>query len=343
MPRIAFRALGKRFIEHLETTGATVFIEQLSSTRPAKFGARGGDVSTECILFLWTVTPGGPPGIRSADEFRIQATNVAWFELVPGRRTMVGGWDPVREVWAFWDVRRHTRFSANGSSGLHVRLRVLENAQIHGIAAQEQAAREGREVVVAVRPDFLLWYVLHGASIHDAGPEAADVVDLLDASPEQEQGFLEAAENQAQSTRRYELVETVRAFRDARFRPLVLRAYRYRCAVCGIALKLVDAAHIIPVAHPRSIDDVTNGLGLCRLHHAAYDNALLGVRSDYSIIVNEREAARLAAMHLGSGWDSFRAALPRVITIPAAAEVRPRPEFLSIGLKHRGWPEQLIM
>jgi putative restriction endonuclease len=44
-----------------------------------------------------------------------------------------------------------------------------------------------------------------------------------------------------------------------------------------LPLKLPDAAHIVPVTFPDSTDEVTNGLGLCRLHHGAYDNGLLGV------------------------------------------------------------------
>jgi len=343
MAGIAFKRLVNHFADDLETFGARVFIEQLTKHRPARIRVNTGDTSTDCILFLWTVTPGGPPEVRSETEFRIQATNVEdGFALEPGWRTIVGGWDPVREVWAFWDVRRHTRFSKGGSSGFHIQLPVLEKASFNGIDAEEQRAREGREVVAAVRPDLLLWYVHEGEPLHDAAEDAAMVADLLKAGPEEARAFIDTATTEAEVNRRHELVQTMRACRDAKFRPEVLQAYRHRCAVCGVALKLVDAAHIVPVKHPLSRDIVTNGLGMCRLHHAAYDNALLGIRSNYSIVVNDIEAERLNGMDLGHGLDAFKAGLPVMIRIPAETEVRPDKNFLIVGMQHRRWPAEFI-
>lgn len=138
------------------------------------------------------------------------------------------------------------------------------------------------------------------------------------------------------------LVEILRAFRDARFRPLVLQAYSNRCAVWGTALKLVDAAHIIPVSDPRGDDDVTNGLALCRLHHAAYDTGLIGVRTDYGIVLNSSAATRLRQVGLDGGLPEFRAALPATIRIPNVAEVRPDRTKLRIGLEVRQFPASLI-
>ena len=64
------------------------------------------------------------------------------------------------------------------------------------------------------------------------------------------------------------------------FRERVLRAYQTQCAVCRLRHReLLDAAHILPDKEgggPR----VTNGLSLCKLHHAAYDKHFVGVRPD---------------------------------------------------------------
>ena len=342
MPRVAFKRLVGRFSDDLETYGARVFIEHLTERRPARIRVNAGEMSTDCILFLWTVTPGGPPGVRKESEYRIQATGVEYFELEPGWRTIVGGWDPSREVWAFWDVRRHTRFSKGGSSGLHIQLPVLERAGFNGIEAEDQRAREGREVVAAVRPDLLLWYVQQGETLHDAGEDAASIADLLNASPEDERAFIDSSQSEAEVNRRYDLVQTMRACRDAKFRPAVLLAYRHRCAVCEVALKLVDAAHIVPVKHPKSRDVVTNGLGLCRSHHAAYDNALIGIQSDGSVVLNDKEIERLVKINLDHGLIEFRTRLPRTIRVPASIEARPDPANLLLGLRHRRWPEHLI-
>lgn len=122
-----------------------------------------------------------------------------------------------------------------------------------------------------------------------------------------------------------------------------LRAYSYRCAVCGYALKLADAAHIVPVSHPRGTDQVNNGLALCRLHHAAYDNGLLGVQSSYRIILNPSATKRLKEMRLDAGLIDFQERLPESITPPPVIEVRPAPENLRLGLEARGWPRRLVV
>ncbi|WP_394159791.1 HNH endonuclease [Galactobacter valiniphilus] len=69
------------------------------------------------------------------------------------------------------------------------------------------------------------------------------------------------------------------------FRQLVLRAYEGRCAMCSLGhLELLDAAHIIPDAEGGA-PSVTNGLALCKIHHAAYDRRFIGVDADYRIHV----------------------------------------------------------
>jgi putative restriction endonuclease len=105
---------------------------------------------------------------------------------------------------------------------------------------------------------------------------------------------------------------------------------------------LVDAAHIVPVSFPESTDEVTNGLALCRLHHGAYDNGLLGVRSDYRVIVNPETTDRLAELQLATGLEDFKARLPARITYPASIEARPEPGKLIIGLRARRWPGNLV-
>jgi hypothetical protein len=66
--------------------------------------------------------------------------------------------------------------------------------------------------------------------------------------------------------------------RDARFARRVLEAYGGQCAMCGLDVGLVEAAHIYPVAAPNSPDQPWNGLALCANHHLAFDRHLMGVR-----------------------------------------------------------------
>ncbi len=68
--------------------------------------------------------------------------------------------------------------------------------------------------------------------------------------------------------------------RDGAFRHTILEIYDYRCAACGIrvkisdALSLVEAAHIIPFGVSRN-DKPDNGLALCPNHHWAMDRFLI--------------------------------------------------------------------
>ena len=48
---------------------------------------------------------------------------------------------------------------------------------------------------------------------------------------------------------------------------------------------LLDAAHITPDSDEAGEPIVSNGLSLCKIHHAAYDRDYFGIRPDYRIVV----------------------------------------------------------
>ena len=69
------------------------------------------------------------------------------------------------------------------------------------------------------------------------------------------------------------------------FRARVLAAYARQCAICRLRhVDLLDAAHIVGDADSGQ-PTVDNGLALCKIHHAAYDRGILGVRPDYVVQV----------------------------------------------------------
>lgn len=89
-----------------------------------------------------------------------------------------------------------------------------------------------------------------------------------------------------EALRRYVLTEARRRLHQPIFRGMVMRAYGERCAVCSLAhSSLLDAAHIVPDSHEGGIAAVRNGLALCKIHHAAYDHGILGIRPDYTLEV----------------------------------------------------------
>jgi len=87
--------------------------------------------------------------------------------------------------------------------------------------------------------------------------------------------------------RRYAEVITRRRLHQAMFRGLVVRAYEVRCAVCRLRHgDLLDAAHITADSNEAGLAIVSNGLSLCKIHHAAYDRQLLGITPDFRVEIN---------------------------------------------------------
>ncbi len=106
---------------------------------------------------------------------------------------------------------------------------------------------------------------------------ARDVDQLASVSPlAREEGF-EARREYVTGTVRKRLHQ--RAFRER-----VLHAYREQCALCHLRHEeLLDAAHIVPDSEPEGEPVVSNGLALCKLHHAAFDRHFLGIRPDFVV------------------------------------------------------------
>jgi putative restriction endonuclease len=70
------------------------------------------------------------------------------------------------------------------------------------------------------------------------------------------------------------------------FRERVVAAYRSQCALCRLRHdELLDAAHIIPDTEPAGEPQITNGIALCKLHHAAFDSFIIGLSPDYRVHV----------------------------------------------------------
>lgn len=72
------------------------------------------------------------------------------------------------------------------------------------------------------------------------------------------------------------------------FRERVLYAYKTQCTVCRLKHKeLLEASHIIPDSEPDSPLTVNNGLALCKLHHAAFDALILGITTDFRVVIRD--------------------------------------------------------
>jgi putative restriction endonuclease len=111
------------------------------------------------------------------------------------------------------------------------------------------------------------------------------------------------------------------------FRLSVLEAYNETCAVCRLHhTELLDAAHILPDGHPLGEPVVPNGLALCKLHHAAFDADMLGVRRDLIIEVRGDVLRETDGPMLLHGLQGFNG---KTIAVPRQTALRPNPDYLA--------------
>ncbi len=193
------------------------------------------------------------------------------------------------------------------------------------------------ELVITFQPDFIGTYAQNLAALHDTGAAPAEVALLgRIATAPQSVGDAEITAGIAQP-RRYAVTEIKRALRALDFSARVLSAYGYRCAMCGVQLKLLEGAHILPVAEPDSTDETSNGISLCVLHHLAYDRSLITFDPDYAIKVSAKTVAELRAANLSGGLQKFRDNLREVIQVPPEMASRPKPDFVERANALRGW------
>jgi putative restriction endonuclease len=79
--------------------------------------------------------------------------------------------------------------------------------------------------------------------------------------------------------------------RDQGFRKAIVQLYEHRCAMCGIRIltteghTVVEAAHIIPWCQTHN-DSPQNGVSLCKLCHWSFDEGLMGIDSNYKVMVS---------------------------------------------------------
>jgi putative restriction endonuclease len=107
------------------------------------------------------------------------------------------------------------------------------------------------------------------------------------------------------------------------FRAKVIRAYGTQCAMCRLRHgELLDAAHILPDTHEHGLPIVPNGLALCKIHHAAYDSNIVGIRPDLVVEIQPKILAEVDGPMLLHGLQEMRGV---TLTVPSVKNARPDP------------------
>lgn len=190
---------------------------------------------------------------------------------------------------------------------------------------------------VALRTAFeqrlpLIWFVgtspghyvpIYPIWIVGEDPRALEFV----LAPDRAQTFLQPGVTADPDQRAYVERLTRQRVHQPLFRVKVLDAYEHQCAICRLKYDaLLDAAHILPDGHPRGVPEVPNGLSLCKIHHAAYDQNILGVSPDLRVVVRadiQVDADGPMLVHSLQEMNGIR------LLVPPARTARPDPERLA--------------
>lgn len=136
----------------------------------------------------------------------------------------------------------------------------------------------------------------------------------------------QALDDGLDARRQYITVTTRQRLHQRSFRERVLRAYREQCAICSLHHEeLLEAAHILPDNHPQGEPSISNGIALCKIHHAAYDRHILGIRPDLVVELRTDILKEIDGPMLRYGLQEFHGAS---LSIPRKMELRPNPKFL---------------
>lgn len=320
------RALLNLIIRSIEASEWQVLVA--SSVKPFELRLfRSESKGPALCVYIWNCTHGGGKK-RAVDEYRIQFTGVVPQDH-PSSITLLLGWHSGYEVFAAWDIDRHKGQDSQSPSA-QLREEVLVQAHSKQFSI---GTRANGEIVVAFRPEFLVDYAFNAHSMHRSA-DASDDYQLLN---DIESVDIESISSIPNFERRKVVETIVRRYRAADFRRRVLGAYNHRCAMCGIQLDLLDAAHILPVAAEKSTDDTNNGVALCKLHHAAFDRNLVSFDENYRIEVSHSELKRLADAQRGCGAVDFRRMLKEALVLPSDRRDYPSPSLINSSRAIRGW------
>ena len=114
---------------------------------------------------------------------------------------------------------------------------------------------------------------------------------------------------------------------NSNFRANILKAYEYKCAVCGFDVQLrhqpvaLEASHI-KWRQAEGPDEVINGLALCSLHHKLFDRGAFALSDQLEILVSDDA-------HGSVGFEEWLMRFHgEKINFPQRQSYYPAPEFI---------------
>lgn len=332
MPAVSPSLIVNEIIEAIQQSGGVAaYVSESTRTHPRKFIISYLGKTYSLWVYIWTLTHGGR--VSLPDEYRIQMTSVpSPLPQNPDGLTVLMGYHPDLRMLAGFDLEKHSLFTA-GSPSVQINIAAIHAALQNGLSF---TMKDNDEIAIGVRPDQFLSYCLNSAPLHLYGAES-NLTDLLTKAVELQE--IPQQEISSLATERKQIVENIRRYsREANFRKLVMGAYDNRCAVTRMQLRLVDAAHILPVPSDDSSDHVTNGIALSPTFHRAYDNCLIYLDENFVMKLNDEKSEELKANNLNGGLKQFHSFLDKTIHLPIDVNQRSRVEYIRMANEHRRIP-----
>lgn len=332
MPAVNPTLIVDELIEAIQQSGGVAaYVSESVRVHPRKFIVSYLGTIYSIWVYIWTLTHGGR--VSLPDEYRIQMTSVASpLQKNPSGLTVLMGYYPDIKLFAGFDLTKHSTFTT-GSPSVQIGISTIHSALQNGLAF---VTKDNDEIAIGIRSDQFLTYCLNAESLHLYGAESNLIKLLTKAVELQEISELDIS---ALTANRKLIVENISRYsRNANFRKIVLSAYDNRCAVTRFQLRLVDAAHILPVPSIDSSNHVTNGIALSPTFHRAYDNCLIYPDENYIMQLNTEKANELKKYNLDGGIKEFQSCLGKKIHRPLDVNQRPRYEYIKMANKHRRIP-----
>ena len=306
-------------------TESALFIE---GSNPYRFSLNEKHVS----VFIANTSPAGRD---DDDEFRIQCPGDLPRQFrtsqTAGDIVVVLGFHPDWNVFSAWDpAKLLARNPIPRRFSTYTRLSKIREASTGGVSIYVDSNKQN---ILSFRPEFTGLYVENSSTMHQ-------ITEVRFKGIAQKYGATRPGQSPVGlgSVKGKRITVTHKQYvRSPQFRTSVLDAYSYSCAMCSVQLELIEAAHVIPHAHPQGLDVVTNGIALCSLHHRSFDNSLLYVDpTTYRIRVNSSRVSYLRKLNRGGRLRNYKKGLQTNLTVPADVNLRPSDPNIVLGNQLRG-------
>lgn len=270
-------------------------------------------------------------GRGNQDECRIQISKSKGFNeaLNSKHDVIVLGYFADEKIFTAWNpYQLRDRFNQKQTVSVYSRFSKQREAAINDISSYRDSKKQS---VLSFKPDYLGLYLENLSQIHLLSDK-----ELLELVKESNKSNFEDFAGEISFEEEKLTITHTRYKRNPKFKDYIYDAYNNKCAMCGIQLELIEAAHIVPHAHQLGTDDVNNGISLCVLHHKAYDRSLIYFDEKFKIFINEKKMEYLEKVGKDAGFRKFQALSFDELRLPNNHILRPNTSNIKLANRIRG-------